>query len=110
MVTLNDALEHLGIDFADEVVERNVTRALETGKALMRGAVGEDVDDYLHGDPRIDQLVLLYTAEAYDSREASQKQASVRNRLTHDLELQLKMELRRALRAAKAAEAGGGST
>ena len=110
MVTLNDALEHLVIDYADEIVERNVSRALETGKALMRGAVGEDVEDYLPGDPRIDQLVLLYTGEAYDSREASQKQASVRNRLTHDLELQLKMELRRALRKAKEEAAGGGST
>lgn len=109
MVTYEDALEHLGIDYADEVVERNVKRALAAGVAMMHGAVGEDVETYLPDDPRIDQLVLIYTGEVYDSREASQKQASVRSRLSHDLELQLKLELRRAVRGAMAA-AGGGTT
>ena len=72
MVTLEDALEHLGIDYADMNVENNVKRALNTGKAMMHGAVGADVEEYLPDDPRIDTLVLLYTGDAYDSREASQ--------------------------------------
>lgn len=100
MVTVKDALEHLGFDDYDEVIERKVTRALSTGYAKLRGAVGDDVEDYLYNDPRIDDLVLCYTAEAYDNREGSQKQMSVRSRHAHDLELQLKMELRRRKREA----------
>lgn len=95
MVTLRDALDYLGYDETDEVIERNVQRALNTGKAMMHGAVGEDVEEYLPGDPRIDDLVLYYTGEAYDDRGGSQKQASVRSRHAHDVELQLKLELRR---------------
>ena len=96
MVTVKDALEHLGYDDYDEVIERKVSRALSTGKAKLRGAVGEDVEEYIPDDPRVDDLVLCYMAEAYDNREGSQKQMSVRSRHAHDLELQLKTELRRA--------------
>lgn len=106
MVTIEDALEHLGYDDHDEVIDRKVQRALNTGYAKMRGAVGEDVENYLPDDPRIDDLVLCYTAEAYDNREGGQKQASVRSRHAHDLELQLKAELRRKKREAAA---GGGT-
>lgn len=102
MVTVKDALEHLGYDDYDAVIARRVQRALNTGYAKMRGAVGEDVEKYIPNDPRIDDLVLCYTAEAYDNREGSQKQASVRSRHAHDLELQLRMELRRKKREAAA--------
>ena len=44
MVTLKDALEHLGFDDYDDVIERKVTRALSTGWAKLRGAVGDDVE------------------------------------------------------------------
>lgn len=104
MVTLQDALDYLGIDETDEVIERRVKKAIKTGEAMMHGAVGEDIETYLTDDPRIDDLVLYFTGESYDARGGSQKQASVRSRNAHDLELQLKMELRRAKR-----EAGGES-
>lgn len=100
MVTLQDALDYLGIDETDEVIERRVKKAMKSGEAMMRGAVGEDVEEYLPDDPRIDDLVLYFTGEAYDDRGGSQKQASARSRHAHDLELQLKTELRRAKRAA----------
>ena len=95
MVTIKDALEHLGYDEYDGVIVRKVQRALDSGFAQLRGAVGDDVEQYLGDDPRVDDLVLCYTSEAYDNREGSQKQMSVRSRHAHDLELQLKMELRR---------------
>lgn len=104
MVTVQDLQDHLGIDYADEMVNRNLTRALASAEKRMHGAVGSDVATYLPDDPRIDQLVLLYAAENYDERGASAKQASVKSCIAHDLELQLKLELR----AAKE-EAGGGS-
>lgn len=104
MVTLQDALDYLGIDETDDVIERRVQKAMQSGESMMRGAVGEDVREMLPDDPRIDELALYFTGEAYDDRGGSQKQASVRSRYAHDLELQLKTELRRAKRTA-----GGGS-
>lgn len=95
MVTLQDALDYLGYDETDEVIERRVKRSLETGKAMMRGAVGEDVEEYLPGDPRIDELVLYYTGEVHDNHGGGQKQAAARSHHATDIELQLKMELRR---------------
>lgn len=102
MLTLTEAKEYLGIDYADTVTDANVQRALNAAVQRVRGAVGVDLETYLPGDPRTEQLTLLYLAENYDERAASMKQASVRSRLTADLELQLRLELR----AAKT-EAGG---
>lgn len=96
MVTIQDALDHLHIDYADEVITRNVTRALNTGIALMKSAVGEDVETYLPGDARIDDLVLLRTAEVYDERSSSGKAGAAKSGLADLLETQLRLELRRA--------------
>lgn len=100
MVELTDAKQYLGIDYADSMVDANVARALNAAHQRMLGAVGSDVETYLPDDPRIDQLVLLYTSENYDERGASAKQNSARTRLAADLELQLRLELRAAKEAA----------
>lgn len=100
MPTINEALQHLGIDYADEMVTANVQRALASAKRRVLGAVGDDVETYLPDDERVTQLVLLYTQENYDARDASAKEINARRRLTDDLELQLRLELRRAKAAA----------
>ena len=95
MVTLQDAYDELGYDEVDDVITRKVTRDLNAAKAMMRGAVGEDVEEYLPGDPRIDELVLYFLGEVHDCHGGGQKQAAARSRHAVDIELQLKMELRR---------------
>lgn len=100
MPTIDEALQHLGIDYADEMVTANVQRALASAYRRVLGAVGDDVESYLPNDERVEQLVLLYTQENYDARDASVKEANARRRLTDDLELQLRLELRRAKTAA----------
>lgn len=105
MVTLQDAYYHLGIDYYDDTMTAaNVQRALNAATKRMEGAVGADARQYLPDDDRIDQLVLLYTAENYDARNAacnaSAKESNAHRRLTADLELQIKLELRRAKEAA----------
>lgn len=102
MVTLNDAAMHIGIDYLDDEMTRaNLQRALNSATYRLYGAVGRDVETYLEGDPRVDQLVLIYTEEAYDNHPGSAKQDAAKNHLRDNLELQLLLELR-ALR-----EAGG---
>ena len=95
MVTVNDAAMYIGIDYLDdEMTSANLQRALDSAIYRLYGAVGRDVEVYLSGDPRVDQLVLIYTEEGYDNHPSSAKQDAAKNHLRDNLELQLKLELR----------------
>ena len=95
MVTLNDAAQHIGIDYLDDgMTTANLQRALDSAIYRLYGAVGRDVETYLEGDPRVDQLVLIYTEEGYDNHPGSAKQDAAKNHLRDNLELQLRLELR----------------
>lgn len=107
MPTLQDALDYLGIDYADDLVKANVTRALAAAVAVLHGAVGEDVETYLPGDPRVAELVLIYTDDLYSDRGVSAKVSGATRRLVADMELQLRLELRQAREEAQALESGG---
>ncbi len=94
MVTINDAAQHIGIDYLDDEITRaNLQRALDSAIYRLYGAVGRDVETYMEGDPRVDQLVLIYTEEGYDNHPGSAKQDAAKNHLRDNLELQLKLEL-----------------
>lgn len=105
MVTLDEALEHLGYEPADtdDAVRRNVARSLAAAEATLRGAVGDDLETYLPGDPRAAELTLAYLDELYDNRGIGAKTAAAVRHLIHSLEWQLKLELRQ-----KREEAAGG--
>ena len=95
MVTLNDAAMHIGIDYLDDgMTVANLQRALDSAIYRLYGAVGRDVEQYLGEDPRVNQLVLIYTEEGYDNHPGSAKQDAAKNHLRDNLELQLRLELR----------------
>lgn len=95
MVTINDAAQYIGIDYLDDgMTAANLQRALDSAIYRLYGAVGRDVERYLAGDPRVDQLVLIYTEEGYDNHPGSAKQDAAKNHLRDNLELQLRLELR----------------
>lgn len=96
MVGMNEAKQYLGIDYDDEMVEANVSRALQSATRRMHGAIGSDVETYLPGDPRLDELVLIYTRESYDGSNLTEKERSALKQLRADLEPQLRLELRAA--------------
>lgn len=100
MPTLEEARLYLGIDYADEVTDKNVTRALNTAKKTLQGAVGDDLETYLKGDPRVKELVLIYLDDLYSERGVSAKVSNATRHLVTTMELQLKMELRAAREAA----------
>ncbi len=103
MVKIEDALAYLGIDYADDVVTANVTRALATAEKLLHGAVGEDLEKYLPNDPRAAELVLVYLDDLYSDRGViSAKTSNATRRLIADMELQLRLELRQAKEASEA--------
>lgn len=100
MVTETQALNYLGIDYADELVKANVNRALNTAKQVLKGAVGADWETYLPDDPRAAELVLIYLDDLYSERGVKSKVSNATRRLVADMELQLRLELRRAREAA----------
>lgn len=102
MPTLEEARLYLGIDYADEVTDKNVTRALNTATKMLQGAVGDDLETYLKDDPRVDELILIYLDDLYSERGVSAKVSNATRHLVTTMELQLKMELRAAREAAGA--------
>lgn len=95
MPTYEEALEYLGIDYPDDTVRANVTRALATAVKSLEGAVGEDVGVLMPDDPRAKELVLIYLDDLYSTRGVSAKVSGATRQLVHTMELQLTMELRR---------------
>lgn len=104
MVSNEDALAYLGIDYADELVQRNVTKALATAQQTLYGSVGADIETLLPGDPRADQLVLIYLDDLYSERGVKSKVSGATRRLVADMENQLRLELRKKRRE----QSGGG--
>ena len=95
MVGINEAAQHIGIDYLDDAMTvANLQRALNSAIYRLYGSVGRDVETYMDGDPRVDQLVLIYTEEGYDNHPGSAKQDAAKNHLRDNLELQLRLELR----------------
>lgn len=102
MPTIEDARAYLGIDYADEVTDKNITRCLKTAQSVLYGAIGEDVEDFLPGDPRIEELQLIYMEDLYSQRGLAAKVSNAIRRQVSDMEQQLRMELRTAKEAAQA--------
>jgi hypothetical protein len=106
MVNINDAAQHIGIDYLDDgMTATNLRRALDSAIYRLYGAVGRDVEEHLGDDPRVDHLVLIYTEEAYDNHPGSAKQDAAKNHLRDTLELQLRLELRTLREAGGEADA-----
>lgn len=98
LLTLEEALDYLGIDYPDKMVERNVSMAIDAAISTLHGTVGEDVETLLPGDARAKQLALLYMADNYSERLPEiqrSKTVSARRYQVQTMELQLQMELRR---------------
>lgn len=94
MVTIDDALQHLGIDYPDEVIIDNVTRAMKAAESTLKGAVGADVWELMKDDGRPEQLLLTYMDDLYSERGVSAKVSGATRRMVAAMELQLQLELR----------------
>lgn len=94
MPTVEDCLAYLGIDYADDLVRKNVTRALAAAVKVLHGAVGEDVETLMPSDPRAQELVLIYMDDLYSEKGVSAKVSGATRRMVADMEMQLRLELR----------------
>ncbi len=102
--TTEDLKAYSGIDYADDVVERNINRALNAGIRLVEGGIGSDVFEVLP-DERVTELVLIYADDLYNGRGTlnsdSAKVSGATRRMVNDLEQQLKLEYRAAKEGAE---------
>ena len=92
VVTVDEALAYLGIDYADDVVRSNIERTIKTADAFLKGSVGKD---YPVDDPRSKELALIIISDLYDKRGMVSTVSGNTRRLVEDLSLQLRLELRR---------------
>lgn len=92
VVSVDEVKDNLGIDYADEMVERNITRAIKTADAYLKGSIGEN---YPTDDPRAKELALIIISDLYDNRGINSTVSGNTRRLVDDLSLQLRLELRR---------------
>ena len=93
VLTEAELLDYLGIDYADDrMVKSNVVSAIVLADAYLKGAVGED---YPTDDPRAKELAKIVAADIYNNRGMTEKIAYTVRKLVKDLELQLRLELRR---------------
>lgn len=92
VVSVDEVKDNLGIDYADEMVERNINRAIKTADAYLKGSIGEN---YPTDDPRAKELALIIISDLYDNRGLNSTVSGNTRRLVDDLSLQLRLELRR---------------
>lgn len=102
MPTYEEALEYLGIDYADDVVKRNVTRAMATATKTLQGAVGADVLQLMPDDERVKELILIYTDDLYSTRGVAPKVSNAVRLSVATMELQVRLELRQLREEAEA--------
>lgn len=92
VVSVDEVLVYLGIDYADDMVTRNITRAIKTADAYLKGSIGEN---YPVDDPRAKELALIIISDLYDNRGFNSTVSGNTRRLVDDISLQLRLELRR---------------
>jgi len=92
MPTVEDVLAYLGIDYADDMVNRNIKRAIDVADSYLKGSIG---DNYPIDDPRAKELALIFISDLYDNRGMIEKVSGNIRRLVDDFSLQLRLELRR---------------
>jgi hypothetical protein len=88
VITDEDLRAYLGIDYADDMVERNIERAINTADGELRESVG---DDYPVDHPLTKELALIYASVSYENRELSGNEG----KRAKDIALKLRLRLRR---------------
>lgn len=90
MPTIEDVKAYLGIDYADEMVMKNIERSILVADAYLKGSIGSN---YPADDPRVKELALIFISDLYDNRGMIEKVAGNVRRLVEDMSLQLRLEL-----------------
>jgi hypothetical protein len=92
VVSVEEVLAYLGIDYADDMVTKNIERVIKSADAYLKGSIGEK---YPVEDPRAKELALIIISDLYDNRGLHSTISGNVRKLVDDLSWQLRLELRR---------------
>lgn len=91
MPTVQDILDYLGYDYADDMIKRNIERSIKVADSYLKGSIGKN---YPLDDPRAKELALIVISDLYDNRGITEKVSGNVRRLVDDFSLQLRLESR----------------
>lgn len=92
VVSVEEVLAYLGIDYSDDMVTKNIERVINTADAYLKGSIGEN---YPVEDPRAKELALIIISDLYDNRGINSTITGNTRKLVDNFSLQLRLELRR---------------
>lgn len=90
LISVDEMLDYMGIDYADDMCIRNIKRSIKTTDAYLKGAIGKD---YPVEDARAKELALVIASDFYENRSLEAPVGNTR-KLVQDLILQLRLEKR----------------
>lgn len=88
VIKADDLLAHLGIDYADDMVNKNIAKAIAYADGELRESVG---DNYPVDHPLTPELALLYATASYEQRDLSGNEIKRADQIA----LKLRLVLRR---------------
>lgn len=91
VVTLDEVINYLGMDYPDDMAKSNINRAIKTADSYLKGSIGEG---YPIDDPRAKELALFIISDLYDNRGLHEMSKYTR-KLADDISLQIRLEMRR---------------
>lgn len=89
MPTIDEIKDYLGIDYDDDVSNRNIKKYMSVADSWLKGAIGEN---YPKNDERAKQLALFVIEDLYDRGSYSVKENSNIEKMKNDFVLQLQCE------------------
>ena len=92
VITADDLLAYLGIDYADDMVNKNIANAIAYADGELRESVGEN---YPVDHPLTPELALLHASASYEKRDLTE------NEFKRAFQISLKLKLYLSRSAAK---------
>ena len=92
MPTIDEIKDYLGIDYDDDVSNRNIKKYMSVADSWLKGAIGEN---YPKNDERAKQLALFVIEDLYDRGSYSVKENSNIEKMKNDFIMQLQCEGRK---------------
>lgn len=87
VITEADVLAYLGIDYADDMVNTNIIKAIRYADGELRESVG---DDYPVDHPLTPELALLYASASYEKRDLAGNELKRAEQIAQKLRLVLR--------------------
>lgn len=92
MPTIDEIKDYLGIDYDDDVSNRNIKKYMSVADSWLKGAIGEN---YPKNDERAKQLALFVIEDLYDRGSYSVKENKNIEKMKNDFVMQLQCEGRK---------------